>query len=228
MSRSTDIGAAAWRISRLNAITGAPDFDNPVGAFAVCGGVSKLTHDFEIEEGDKIFAKDSTGNACVNIVRDDIEKWVNFEITLCKDDYRVWEILGLADLFAGPGPDPAGVGVGFTMAAGCAPVTKARVALELWVEQYDCDALVATYPYKRYVFTRCVMSPQGYDVASEPSMPVFAGKAFNNAMFGDGPFGDLDVLVNNGFVGAFARLDDTALPVCPDPLNYIGIPPSSS
>lgn len=221
MSRSTEIGAAAWRISRELA-DGTPDYLNPKGAFAVCGGITKFTHDFEIEKGVEIFLRDSVGTGCVNIVRDSQEKWVNGEVTLCKDDYRIWEILGLAHLFTG------NVGRGHTMAAGCLPPARARVALELWVEQYDCTDLVIGAPYKRHTFTKAVFEPQGYDVSENPSLPVFKFRAFNNANFTDGPFGDLDILVTDSFVGAMTITDDTAIPVCPTPLDYIALPASAS
>lgn len=224
MSRATDIGACAWRISRL-ADDGTPEYNDATGAFVVCGGITAVKHDFEIEAGQKIFVKDSCGAACINVVRDDIEKWVNFEVTLCKDDYRIWEILGLADALTSAGEV---VGRGHTMAAGCEVVSRARVALEFWSEQYDCDELVADFPYKRYVFTNAVLTPKGFDHNSDPSLPIFAGKAFNNANFTDGPFGDLDILVANSFAGAFAVVDDTDIPTCPVPLNYVPIPSSAS
>lgn len=226
--RTSEIGACAWRISRAER-NGTPDYDNPVGGLCIAGGITAVTHDFEIEDGDQIFTKDACGAGCVNVVRDDIEKWVNFEITICKDDYRIWEILGLASAFTDPSGAPGNVvGRGHTMAAGCTVVTRARVILELWAENYDCDELDETAPYHRHIFTKCVLTPRGYDLGSDPSLPVFAGKAFNNANISDGPFGDLDILAENDFVGAYAVVDDTALPVCPEDFDYIPIPPAAS
>lgn len=226
---TSEKGACAWRISRLDASEGyAPMFGSPAAAFAVCGGITTFTHAFEIEEGAKVFQKDSCGAACVNIVEDDIEKWVNGSVTLCKNDDRIWEILGLSDALLEDGTGDI-QGRGFTMAAGCADVgRKPRVALELWVAQYDCDELADPWPYKRHIFTKTVFAPQGYDVNENLSAPVFSFKAFNNANFGDGPFGDLDILVDNSWVGAYAVVDDDALPDCPDPLDYIATPPTGS
>lgn len=224
MSRSTEIGCAAFRISRLLA-DGTPDYGNASGSFAVCGGITKFTPDFEVEKGDEIFIKDSIGAPCVNVVRDDIDKWVTFELELCKDDYRIWEILGLGDALSTAG---SVTGLGHTMAAGCAVTARDRVCIELWVQQYDCDAAVVGFPYKRHVLTKAVLTPKGADISEKPTLPVFSGKGFNNANIADGPWGDLDTFVTNSFVGAYAKVDDTALPYCPSPQQYLQTPASAS
>lgn len=222
--RRSAIGACAWRISREDP-DGTPDFGNATGAFVVCGGITKFTHDFEIEGGTKIFQQDSCGAACVNVALDDIVKWVNFEITLCKDDYRIHEILGTSDAITDGGDV---VGRSVTMAAGCEVVAKTPVALELWVPQYDCDELDPDFPYQRWVLSRAKLTPAGFDISADPALPVFKGRAYNNANFDDGPFGDLDVLASNNFGGALAIVDETDLPTCPDPLDYVALPPGPS
>ncbi len=224
MSRRTQIGACAWRISREVA-NGTPDFNNAKGSLCVSGGITKVTHGFEVEAGQKIFMRDSCGNPMVNVVQNDIEKWVNGEITLCKDDYRIWEILGLTSNIVQAGGNV--IGRAHQMAAACGVTARNPVSLELWVPQYDCDQLDSTYPYQRWIFTKAIFTSQGFDLDASPGLPKFLFKAFNNANFGDGPFGDLDTLVTNAITDhALVVLDDTAIPTCSN--DYLATPSSAS
>lgn len=222
----TLIGASAWRISRLLS-DGQPDFGNATGAFNVCGGITTVTHDFEIEDGQEIFVRDSVGTACINIVRLDQVKYATGEITLCKDQDEIWEILGLASLLL-EGDDERGRYMAF--ASGCAAPTAAYVSLELWTEVYDCDELRTPYSWRRIVFPRARFTPAPFDIGEDPSTPTFRFKAFNNSNFTDGPFGDLDILVANGVTSfGMAVIDEAnAPPTCADPPDYVAIPAAAS
>lgn len=221
----TPIGACAWRISR-EGTDGTPAYGTAQGALALCGGISKFTHDYEIEKGIQIFDRDSCGTPMVNVVLDDIAKWLNGSITICREDDRIYEILGLAEAFIEPGG--AIVGRGITAAAACEVAPRPNVALELWVPNYNCGELDPLVPYRRWVFTRAKFTPKGFDLSAAASLPVFDFRAFNNPNFTDGPFGDLDELAESNFAGALAVVDDTTLPVCVDPLNYSPLPPAVS
>lgn len=217
------IGACAIRVSRLDA-DGTPDFDNPTGAFALCGGITKFEHDFDTEKGKEIFEEDACGNACVIRKRPDRTKRATFKLTLCKPDYRFDEILGVAVALTSAGDV---VGKAVQAAQGCGGVTFGNgVALELWSEGWDCDS-AADPAYVRAVLPQCFFTPNGYTRENGVSLPVYEGFSQVNDNFGDGPFGDLDELVGvPNWV--YAELDDDALPTCPDPLDYIPVPGSAS
>lgn len=225
MGPSSIIGANAVRISRLDA-DGTPDFDNPIGAFALCGGISTFEHDYEIEEGADIFTEDAGGNACVIRKRQDRVKRVTFTLTMCKSDYRLDEILGVAtSVIETPGLNVVGRVV--HAAQGCGTVDAGNgVAIELWSEQWDCDVAAAA-PYMRSVIPRAYLRPAGYTRENGVALPQYVGFGISNNNFGDGPFGDLDLLTGEtGWV--YAELDDDALPTCPDPIGYIPTPSSAS
>lgn len=155
---SNPMGACALRISRLRA-DGTPDYQNPNGAFVLCGGISTFEHDFEIQKGQDIYREDACGNPCVVRKYPDKVKRTTFTLTLCKDDYRLAEILGTATAISSGG---AVVGKAVLAASGCdTPSTPHGVALELWSEQWDCSAPAAT-PYVRAVLGRAYLTPSGF------------------------------------------------------------------
>lgn len=221
---SSIIGACAVRVSRLQA-DGTPSYSNAQGAFALCGGISKFEHDFEVEKGKDLFEEDACGAACVIRKKPDRTKYATFKLTMCKSDYRLDEILGVAQvLFTGPTIN----GRAFLAAQGCGSATFGNgVAIELWSEQWDCDVALSGAPYMRSILPRCYLTPAGYTRENGVSLPVYNGFAQVNNNFDDGPFGDLDQLhgVSNW---VYAETDDTALPVCAVPPVYIPTPPSGS
>jgi hypothetical protein len=227
---SSIIGALAVRVARLTA-DGTPDFNNPTGGFILCGGISKFEHKFEIETGIDIFDKDAAGNACAIMKQRDLTKRVTFILTMCKSDYRLDEILGIAQA-VNDGPNVAGRA--YPIAAGCGAGTPfPGVSLEIWSNQWDCAqqkgaaAGALPSPYMRTILPRCYLYPVGYVRENAVSMPVYEGYSTPNANWGDGPFGDADVLA--GYSGwALADIDQTALPFCPPTVGYMNIPPAAS
>lgn len=221
---SSIIGVQAIRIARLTE-DGTPDYDNPVGGFMLCGGVSTFQHDYVKQDGADIYVEDAAGNACIVRKKPDKVKRVSFTLTLCRSDYRIDEIFGLADAVM-DGEDVVGRLV--NASEGCSGVTTFfGVSLELWSEQWDCDVPLDGAPYMRTVLPRCYLSPTGFTRQNGESLPVYEGYATPNANFDDGPFGDLDLLSGtSGWV--LADIDDTVVPPCPTPLGYINIPGSAS
>jgi len=221
------IGAAAVRIAKLTS-TGAPDFSNPLGGFLMCGGISTFEHDFEVEDGADIFEEDAMGNACVVRKKPDRTKRATFTLTMCRSDYRMNEILGISTAVTS---GQTVVGHAVRTNAGCGTATTPNgVSLELWSEQWDCDVPLANSTYQRVILPRCYLTPAGFTRENGVSMPVFNGFSVANNLWGDGPFGDADVLTSvTGW--CYAEIDDPQLPgQCQQglPTGYINIPGSAS
>lgn len=224
---SSIIGAFAVRVARLTA-DGTPDFGNPTGGFMLCSGISQFEHDFETEDGEDVFERDAAGNACVIRKFPDLTKRVTFTLTMCKSDYRLDEILGVAAAITSGGTV---VGRAFNMSAGCGTGTPFNgCSIELWSQQWDCSVPLAGSGFMRTVLPRCYLTPAGFTREQGVSMPVYTGYSTPNANYGDGPFGDLDILVSAG-VGAnwaMVDVDNTVVPACVTPAAYVNIPPSAS
>jgi hypothetical protein len=218
------IGAVAVRVARLTA-NGTPDYNNPQGGFLLCGGISTFEHDFQIQAGKDIFEEDAAGNACVVRKKFDRTKFTTFKLTMCRTDYRLAEILGTSTAVTLSGTT---VGHAVKVLTGCGTqVAPFGVSLELWSEQWDCDAPMVNQPYQRAILPRCYLTPKGYKRENGVSLPVFDGYSTSNPNWGDGPFGDADVLA--GITGwCYAEIDEPALPVCQPVINYINIPGAAS
>lgn len=226
---SSIIGACAVRISRLTS-DGTPDYDNANGSVLLVGGISSFEHDFDIEEGDDLVEKDACGNLVVVRKYPDRVKRATFTLTLAKKDYRIDEILGVAQLVEDAG-DPVGMAV--QAAAGCEPGSQGNgVVIELWSEQFDCADFVADAPYQRAVLPRAFLVPAGFSRESGVALPVFNGFAQPNGNFDDGPWGDLDVMAASGIDNwVYAELDDDDVAggvSMPDPFDYLPLPSSAS
>jgi len=216
------IGVNAVRVSRTLA-DGSPDTGNPVGAFLLCGGVSKLTHDFNVEKGSSIFARDAAGNPCVNRKRPDDVTYTTFTLTMCRDDPRLHEIMGAGSspLLTDLGNYPIGYGVETSAACGTVS-TRRGVIIELWSELFDCDAPASPYPYQRVVLPNCFLTPKGFDRQDGLSLPVFDGFSVTNPNIGNGPFDDFDLSEDVSGLCYFEFGDD-ALPTCDSPIDYVAL-----
>jgi len=217
---STIIGASAVRVTRCRT-DGTPDYGNAVGSFLLCGGISKFEHEFTIEEGKDLYTEDAAGYACVNFKRQNRVKHMTFTLTMCRSDYRLDEIMGVATLLQEGGNVNKGRTI--TATAACGAVQKNGVVIELWSEQIDCDVPMVGAPYMRTVVHRAYPVPKGFTRENGVAMPVYTGFGVVNDNLDDGPFGDLPGLigVRHGLVTDY---DDTALPVCTTPLAYVPIP----
>lgn len=218
------IGAVAIRIARL-AASGAPDFSNPTGGFMLCGGISTFEHNFEVETGADIFVRDAGGNACVVRRRPDATKYATFTLTMCRNDYRLSEILGISNAVTLSG---AVVGHTVKTSVGCGSVAAPNgVSIELWSEQWDCDVPLANQPYQRAILPRCYLVPSGFTREDGVSLPKYTGFSVANNLWGDGPWGDAEVLsAQTGW--CYAEIDDVAVPACVSPIGYINMPGSAS
>jgi hypothetical protein len=221
---SSIIGVQAIRIGRL-AADGTPAFNNATGGFMLCGGVSTFEHDFEVASGADIFEEDAAGNACVVRKKKDRTKYATFTLTLCRSDYRLNEILGVSNAVT---LDGTVVGHSVKTNAGCGtPDTFYGVSIELWSEQWDCNVPLANQPYMRAILPRAYLTPKGFTRQNGVSMPVFTGYSEANPNWGDGPWGDAEVMTaQTGW--CYAEIDDPAVPACPTPIGYINIPGSAS
>jgi hypothetical protein len=217
------IGANAFRVSRLTS-DGTPDFGNDVGAFLVCGGITTVEHNFETETGSSIFQKDAAGNVCINRRRRDDVKFTTFTITLCRDDWRLTEILleDGARLLTDDNDYPKGRGILGTRGCGTAE-TGNGVLIELWSELVDCAGQADPYPYLRTVFPRCFLVPQGHRKEDGASLPVYQGFAEVNPNIGNGPFDDFDVQEDLSDL-IYLDFGDTELPTCATPVDYVELP----
>lgn len=226
MDPSSEIGAVAVRVALLDA-DGTPDFNNPVGGFVLCGGISSLEYDYEVQEGAEVYQEDAGGNSCVNFKRDDRIKRVTFTLTLCRSDVRA-EAMMLGNLASVVTAGPNAIGIVHKAGTGCGtPTPRNGVSIELWNERIDCNEPDADYPYNRYVLPRAYLRPGAATLDANPKAAVFTGYSVVNNNWGDGPFGDLDQAsgITNWPIGKFF---DVQTPVCVDPLTYINIPGSAS
>jgi hypothetical protein len=221
----SSVGANAFRVSRLTA-DGTPDFGNDVGAFMVCGGITTVEFDFEIETGSSIFQKDASGNVCVNRKRRDDVKFTTFTITLCRDDWRLTEIIleDGARLLTDENDYPKGRGILGTR--GCGEATSGNgVLIELWSELVDCATSADPYPFARKVFPKAFLTPKGYRMEDGVSLPVYQGFAEANPGIGNGPFDDYDVQEDLDDL-IFFEIGDTEVPTCASPVDYVALPAS--
>lgn len=221
---SSIIGVMAVRVAKLTS-NGTPDFNNPLGGFQMCGGISSFEHSFEVEDGADIFEEDAAGNACVVRKKFDRVKRCSFTLTLCRNDYRFNEIFGIgSNVTSGQ----TVIGSAVSSSAGCGTATTPNgVSIELWSEQWDCDVPKTDQPYQRVLLPRCYLTPQGFTRENGVALPVYSGFSVANSNWGDGPFGDADPMA--GRTGwCYAEMDDVALPVCSSPITYINIPATAS
>lgn len=227
MDPSSEISAVAVRVATLTS-TGAPDFGNALGGFALCGGISSLEYDYEVQEGAEVYEEDADGNSCVNLKRDDRIKRVTFTLTLCRSDIRM-EALLLGNMASIVAAGQAGIGIVHKAGTGCGTGSTPRtgVSIELWNRRVDCSDYDTQYPYNRYVIPRAFVRPGAGTLDANPKAQVFEGYGIVNNNWGDGPFGDLDqaVGITNWPIGKFF---DVQTPVCPATVTYVGIPGSAS
>lgn len=220
---STPTGVCALRISRVKDATGVPDGGNSKGAFVMCGGLSTVKYDYEVMKGTDISEEDGCGNLVVVKKRQDRVKVSTFQITMAKDDDRIVEITG-----TGVALSTAGVIIGSAVQAAmaCLPPTNFGCVLEWWTEQTDCDVPKAGAPYKRHMIPWALLTPKGYEFKNGASLPVYDGFGQVNPNIGYGPFNDWPSIVGVTNL-VYARMDDTALPVCATPLDYVALPAHS-
>lgn len=223
MQPASIMGACAVRISRLTA-DGTPDFSNPTGTVLLCGGINQFQHDYDKQTGADIYEEDACGNPVVVRKRPDKTKRATFSLTLARSHYIIDEILGVADAVTDAGQV---VGRAITVAQGCGTGVQGNgVVIELWSEQWDCD-VAADPPYMRTVLPMAFLTPKGFTRQNGVALPVYEGFSQPNANFGDGPWGDLDVLSPNEN-WALADVDDDTVPTCPDVFDYLAMPAGAS
>lgn len=222
------IGANMVRISRGLA-DGTPDYGNP-SAVLLCAGVSSLEWDHEVQTGEDIYEADGAGNACVVRKKDDVVKFTTFTLTLCTQDHRIDDVLGVATPVLSAG---APVGRVVEVGSGCGvAVTRPVAIIELWSDRWQCSAYDLDDPYLRTVLPMAKLTPAGSTFENGVQKPVYRGFSTANPNFDDGPFGDLDVVTSITAGWSFGQFDDTDMPDCPytdlADFDYVTIPPSAS
>jgi hypothetical protein len=219
------VAACGARFSRLDT-DGTPVYDSATGAVTVPVGIMSFKFSYEREEGAEIFKKDSCGVPLISIKQDDIIKRVNWELVLGQDDYIMYEITDLAELIV-DGSDVVGMSV--PLAAGCeAGSGRNPFALEVWSQQFVCAAAYSR-PYQRIILPYNTAVPTEETRETDPSEPTFEGSGRANPNFGDGPFGDLDLLDTESAADKGIHfLDDDSVPEAPEDGGYSETPPEAS
>lgn len=216
------VGVCAVRLSRVTS-DGTPDFGNAHGSLTICGGIMKLSDDWEVEDGVEQFVRDSCGNVVVNRRKPDTTKYATWELTMTKDDPRVAELMELGTI-VGSLDDPSGVA--WTAGRGCSPVQPNGFIMEAWQERIDCDD-AADFPFYRIIYGRAYARPGARDRDENPQETVYQGISVVNDNFGDGPFGDLDDLTSVTD-WPMAEMFDVGVPECDALFTYHAIPGSAS
>lgn len=219
------VGACAARLSRLDD-DGTPIFSSATAAVVIAPGIMSFEIEYEIEEGEEVFKRDSCGTPIVSSKQDDIIKRVNFTLTMGSDDYRIYDVADIATLVEDGGDV---VGMAIDLAGGCeAGASKSPFCLEVWSNQILC-ASAADSPYQRIVLPFCTAVPSSESRETDASEPTLEGFSLSNANFADGPFGDLDLIDDPAYVNAgIFFLDDDSVPEPPSPFDYVATPPSGS
>lgn len=225
MDRFQEMSVLAVRASQL-VPGGAPDFDNAEGALVLCDGISTFEFAHEIYEGEEFTEVDAGGKLCVSRKRDNAVKYTTFTLTLCSRSHAFDDLVGVAEAVRDDDDDIVGKIVNVAIGCSGAPVSNG-VALELWSERWDCNAQADPNPFLRSVLPLSKLTPVGFTKENGVAKPVYQGFSLANPNFGDGPFGDLDDVVDE-HDWCYGEFDDDALPTCPDPFDYVAIPAAAS
>lgn len=223
MAKTTTVGACAARITRLES-DGTPVAGDPKGAILICDGIMEVTYSPEIEEGQEIGPKlDSCGQLCISGKRPDPGvKWDNFTLKLCGVSDAVNELLGQENLIV---EGAATIGTGVPAGGGCgASQTAKYVAIEVWVENWDCDGPDATAPWRRLIWPKTAGRFTGGTIDGSGTEWEFSGRSYSNPNFGTGAFSDMVTPVAAANVRENRVQTDAQRPTCLDSYEYIPTP----
>lgn len=156
----------------------------------VSDAITELTFSEEVRAGQEVEVPDGCGGLCVSYKGDDVPKWWNIELIICKPDPELTELL------AGGTVLTDGAAVGYQPGALNTARTGYGVSLEGWSHQLD-DAgdIDATFPYLHWAFPKVKGLRMGTRRLFEGALenPFTAGKAIENPNWFDGPGNDWNV-----------------------------------
>lgn len=212
-------GSSAWmsicalRVSRL-AATGAPDWGNVSGAWCT-QEVGTLSYTPDVITGTDVAELNGCGNLSVVRRYPDKIKRMNLTVELNSTDYRFHEIIAEQPILTGA------VGTVIKAQAGCGAQTLPRgCVIEAWVESILCGDANPTTPYIKFTFPKCFMRSAGGTLQMGLNKMRFEGFAQSNNNYGNGPFGDDDLLNKSTYPALLGWVvgiqDAAALPVCTD------------
>lgn len=220
MTCLNSMSICALRMSRLNddgTFVGASE----TGAIARVGGIGKVTWTPSIQTGDDIAEVDGCGGLAVSRKYPDLRKRYDLEIDFITTSYELMELMAGAVLLTDTG-DTVGYAELVQVACGTG-IEQARVAVECWGENVDCDGSLLDPPYAVHVFPDFIATPDARTLQKGVNHLTFKGPVRPNPHFANGPFNDLDPL--EGVTGwDHAELAASALPDVDADCGYVTTP----
>jgi hypothetical protein len=221
MTCQNSMSVCALRLSRLNddgTFVGA----SATGALARVGGIGHVTWTPSIQAGDDIAEVDGCGGLAVSRKYPDLRKRYDLEIDFITTSAELFELLAGATLLT-DGGDTVGYAELVQVSCGTG-LSQARVCVEAWGENVDCDGSLLDPPYAVHVFPNFIGTPDARTLQKGVNHVIFKGPVTAaGSTFGNGPFNDLTPLV--GVTGwDHAELHADALPSVDGECGYIAQP----
>jgi hypothetical protein len=181
------IHACTIRVARLEADgVPLPGANN----LYVSDAITELTFTPEVRAGQEVEVPDGCGGLCVSYKADDVEKWWNVELTICRPDPQLTELL------AGGTVLTSGDAVGYQPGSLNTVRTGYGVSIEVWSHRLDDGGDIDdVFPYWHWAFPKVKGLRLGARRLFEGALenPFTAGKATENAHWFDGPGNDWEV-----------------------------------
>lgn len=137
-------------------------------------------------EGDEIEEKNGCSEVQVSLKGDPTLKWFNITLTFTKTDPYLMAMLSLGSVLQGF--DGARIG---WKAPPLGVITSNGLSIELWEKRVDNGDLDADSPYAWWVYPKVKNLQIGdYEHGASALKPVYAGQAFENDNWFDGPLND--------------------------------------
>ncbi len=180
------IGACCLRVSRLEA-DGVP---LPGATNLYTSAIIEANLTPEVKKGTVIEQVDGCDNVCLSYQADDVIKWWNVDLTICRPDPELTELLVGGDVLT------AGAAVGYEVPALNTVAAPNGVSIELWSKRItSAGDIDSTFPYWRWVFPKVkglVFGPRKWFNGAFEN-PFTGGRALENDNWFDGPLNDWTV-----------------------------------
>lgn len=194
------VQACMIRVARLDTDgVPLPGADN----LYVSDAIVELRANPNVKAGTEITAENGCGDTCVSYKSPGSTQWWDIELSICKPDPELTELL------AGGAVLESGAAVGYGVPYLNEPAGESGVSIELWSKRILNGSLHPTYPYWRWVLPKVQSIVLGerrfFNGALENP---FVGQAVENDNWFDGPANDWPVASDR----AFMWLPDTGIP----------------
>jgi hypothetical protein len=220
MTCLNSMSICALRLSRLDS-TGQFVGASETGAIATVGGIGKVTWTPSIQAGDDIVEVDGCGGLALTRKYPDLRKRYDLEIDFITTSYQLMELAVGATLLT-DGPDDVGYAELVQVTCG-ESFDQARVAVEAWGENVNCDGSLLDPPYAVHIFPDVTLTPDARTLQKGVNHLVLKGPVRASSTFSDGPFNDLTPLT--GVTGwDHAELTAAALPEVEGACGYVDTP----